>query len=145
MSSLKTFFGFSYKTKWMCLEALVLSAHYRYLVLKKPFVKYADSIGVQGYESSETENKDLIILEIRKAVEAVCKRTPWESKCLVRALTAKKMLNRRGYFCTLYMGVAMDTAGVMVAHAWLRCGNVYVTGGNGGKRYTVTAIFGDKC
>ena len=34
--------------------------------------------------------------------------TPWESKCLVRAMTAKKMMKKRGYKTTLYLGVGKD-------------------------------------
>lgn len=82
-------------------------------------------------------------------------------------MTAKKILNRKGFPCTLYMGVKMEQeAGKeaehsnmephtnmeshtnmephMVAHAWLRCGNIFVSGGDGSREYTVTAIYGDR-
>ncbi len=38
--------------------------------------------------------------------------TPWESKCLVRAMTAKKMMKKRGYKTTLYLGVGKDEEGI---------------------------------
>ena len=31
----------------------------------------------------------------------------------------------------------------MEAHAWLRCGNRYITGLAGADRFTVTAVYGD--
>lgn len=127
----------------MCLKAFVLSAYYRFLILKKPFSEISAKIGTLGYETPQIRNTDKYIKDVQLVVGAVCGHTPWESKCLVQALTAKKMLNRRKFNCTLYMGVALETSGEMVAHAWLRCGTVHVTGGNGFKQYAVTAIFGD--
>ena len=62
-----------------------------------------------------------------------------ESKCLVRALAAQRLLCRRGLSSTLYLGCGMEE-GKMVAHAWLRFGEMYVTGGDGGG-YTTVARF----
>ena len=97
-----------------------------------------------AYETEKEDRQDIVLYEVSHAVAAVCSRTPWESKCLVRALTAKKMLNRRKLPCTLYMGVTLQENGEMVAHAWLRCGRKYVSGGNGSRQYTVTTIYGDQ-
>ena len=60
----------------------------------------------------------------------MCSRTAWESKCLVRALTAQRLLKKKGIPSTMYLGCKMEE-GNMVAHAWLRVGKLYVTGGNG--------------
>ncbi len=128
--------------KWAIPEAVVLSAYYRYIILHRPFAKISPAIGVLRLETPE-ERPTQAVWAVKKTVEVVSKRMPWSCTCLVQALTAKKMLNRRGLGCTLYMGVATDSAGKMEAHAWLRCGDTYVTGGNGAKRYTVTAVYGD--
>ena len=58
---------------------------------------------------------------------------------LVRALAAQRLLCRRGLSSTLYLGCGMEE-GKMVAHAWLRFGEMYVTGGDGGG-YTTVARF----
>ena len=126
----------------MLPEALFLSAYYRFLILYIPFAKLSQKIGTLGYETPFDTDYRNIVRQIRTVVEAVCRHTPWESKCLVRALTAKKMLNRRGCPCTLYMGVKQTGDGKMDAHAWLRCGDMYVTGGKG-TGYAVTGLFGD--
>ena len=76
---------------------------------------------------------------IARIVGKVCDKTPWESKCLVRALAAQRLLCRRGLSSTLYLGCGMEE-GKMVAHAWLRFGEMYVTGGDGGG-YTTVARF----
>ena len=76
---------------------------------------------------------------IAQIVGKVCDKTPWESKCLVRALAAQRLLCRRGLSSTLYLGCGMEE-GKMVAHAWRRFGEMYVTGGDGGG-YTTVARF----
>ena len=63
-------------------------------------------------------------------VNQICEKTSWESKCLVRALTAQTLLKKKGIHTTMYLGCKMED-GKMVAHAWIRCGKMYVTGGNG--------------
>ncbi len=69
--------------------------------------------------------------KVSYAVDQVCQKTKWESKCLVRALTAQKLLRRKKIATTLYLGCGLDENGKMIAHAWLRCGKMYVTGGDG--------------
>lgn len=130
--------------KWMLMEAMVYSGYYRYQIRYRPFQKIAPGIGKLQYETTCKKVNNRAVAEVKWTVAAVCLRTPWESKCLVRALTAKKMLNRRGLPCTLYMGVQPDRQAGMVAHAWLRCGSTFVTGGNGAGNYAVTTIFGDE-
>ena len=63
-------------------------------------------------------------------VNRITQHTPWQSKCFVRALSAQRLLLEKGIESTLYMGVKYEE-GQMKAHAWLRCGELYVTGGNG--------------
>ncbi|MCA5963741.1 lasso peptide biosynthesis B2 protein [Blautia sp. RD014234] len=70
-----------------------------------------------------------ICKKVSYAVDQVCQKTKWESKCLVRALTAQKLLRRKKIATTLYLGCGLDENGKMIAHAWLRCGKMYVTGG----------------
>lgn len=88
--------------------------------------------GEEGKESVEWEPMEIYkyAASISRIVNRICNKTSWESKCLVRALTAQKLLKRKKIHSTMYLGCKMDE-GKMVAHAWLRCGAMYVTGGNG--------------
>ena len=63
------------------------------------------------------------------AVNEASKYTPWESKCLVKAITAQRMLKGYKIYSTIYLGINKDGENNMEAHAWLRCGSMYVTGG----------------
>lgn len=142
MRMIKTFWKLPLCVKWMLLECLWLSGWYRWHILKRPFSELSDRIGTLQAQTPEISVESPVLSQIRWAVGAVCSRTPWESKCLVRALTAKKLLNQRGFACTLYMGVARDKEGKMIAHAWLRCGTQYITGGDGAG-YAITTRYGD--
>lgn len=88
--------------------------------------------GEEGKESSEDETKEIYkyAASVSRIVNRICTKTSWESKCLVRALTAQKLLKRKKIHTTMYLGCRVED-GKMVAHAWLRCGRMYVTGGNG--------------
>lgn len=130
--------------KWMLVRVLWLAGKYRWLLLHRPFAELSPKIGELGYETAVEAVDVPEVREVQWAVSAVCRRTPWESKCLVQALTAKKLLNGYGLQCTLYMGVCKSEEGEMLAHAWLRCGNRIVTGASGRQRFTVTTIYGDR-
>lgn len=130
------------RTRYYVPEALWLSMVYRFRMKHRKFAAWSKTLGESGAESPEDTACDTRVHQIGRAVDWACSHTPWESKCMVRALTAKKMLNRRGYPCTLYMGVSTDENGKMIAHAWLRLGRTYVTGGTG-FGYAVTGKFGE--
>ncbi len=95
-------------------------------------------MGIRGEESKEKETEEnyRYAYHVAYAVSRVCNRTAWESKCLVRALCAQRLLHKKGIESTLYLGCGKEE-GKLVAHAWLRCGEVYVTGGNGAEYATV--------
>ena len=94
--------------------------------------------GEQGKESADSEKpwKYRYARNVAIVVDRICNKTPWESKCLVRALTAQKILKKKRIASTLYLGCAHE-GGKAVAHAWLRVGKMYVTGGNGETYITV--------
>lgn len=147
MKHLLKFMKIPFQRKFLFLKAFFLSGWYRFCIKKRPFSRLADKTGKSGYETDRSyEPADMEYLRsVKWAVTAASKRTPWESMCLVRALTAKKLLNRKGIPCTLYMGVRnKEKTGKMEAHAWLRTGRYIVTGENGYSNYVVTGIFGDE-
>ncbi len=115
----------------------------RYTLLTKPFKKIAPQLGQLdklGPEEALDEDALAIIRPVARSIKAVAAIVPWQSKCLVQAMTAKRMLERRGIETTLYLGVLKEGED-MKAHAWLRCGPCFITGGNGEKTYTVVRTF----
>ena len=72
------------------------------------------------------------------------RHTFWESQCLVKAIAAMKMLERRQIESTLYLGTAKDENGNLIAHAWLRSGPFYITGVEAMEKFTVVSKFAKK-
>lgn len=126
-------------------ESFVLLGLMRAAILLFPFQKITSIMGLtQGNTSSDTEPAMAVNpVDVGWAVQAAAARTPWESACLVQALTGMIMLTRRGSNATLYLGVAKDENGTetMTAHAWLRCGKVILTGTGGVERFSVISSF----
>lgn len=72
--------------------------------------------------------------QVAWAVEAVGRRLPWASSCLVQALAAESLLNRYGCPARLRIGVSKETS-ALLAHAWVECGDLVVVGGGDLARY----------
>lgn len=140
LKKLYSFLRFN-KNRRMYPEVLFLSAFYRFRILFVPMKKLQKRIGIMNEESAgeESEQHYRQAARISHVVNRICSRTPWESKCLVRALTAQHLLRRRRIPSTLYLGVGKKDDG-MIAHAWLRCGKYFVIGGNG-ESYAMVAKF----
>jgi hypothetical protein len=81
--------------------------------------------------------------EVGWAVTAAAAHTPWETTCLMQGLAAATLLRRRRIDTTLYLGVAGDGTGAdgLSAHAWLRCGDVVLTGARERWRFEPIATF----
>jgi hypothetical protein len=96
-----------------------------------------------GVESGRviSSHYDAVAQHVGWAVETMSRHVPWESRCLVNAISAWWMLNRRGVFGTVYFGVTHAPNNELNAHAWLRCGSRIVTGANGYERFRVLTCF----
>ncbi len=55
---------------------------------------------------------------------------PGGRNCLVRALAAHRMLNRRGIENNLRIGATKNAAYALAAHAWVECDGTNVIGGD---------------
>ena len=138
----KTFFKISNEIKVEFLKAFFYTGFYRAFILFVPFNKLRKRMGKHKKESAEKETRDVYksASHISWVVTLISSKTPWESKCLVQALTAQRMLKSKGISTTIYLGVRKE-GNEMKAHAWLRCGEYYVTGGAIREQYTVVAKF----
>jgi len=130
----------------LLMEAFVFLCLIRIAVLLVPFQRIAGFLGLIAQETpamqSSAEQKTAAT-SIGWAVRAAAYRIPWAGQCLSQALAAMMMLKRRGISCVLYLGVAKDLNGQesLAAHAWLTCGDVFVTGEGGHEKFSVLAKF----
>lgn len=142
MSKVKVLLSLNGRTLLLWIEALFYLGWARILV-KMPFSKVAPSLGTSMHETSDDqlESNKMALRQISSAIDLMSKYTIRDSKCLVRAIAAMKMLHRRQIESTLYLGTARDESKKMIAHAWLRSGRYYVTGKEGMERFTVVGKF----
>lgn len=113
-----------------------------------PFRHVAPSLGTHMAKTDETPLADgsrRVCVAVARAVRIAARHLPWECKCLAQAMAAQKMLRRRRLATTLYLGLAKGGGGderELSAHAWLRCGDMIVTGGEAMGLFTVVSMFG---
>ena len=130
----------SWRERLILAEALVMLGLARLALIILPFRRLASHLArplVDGKRGDLGEAR-----RVGVALHHAARVTPWRSKCLEQAVAGQWMLRRRGLRGTLSLGVAKEGE-VMEAHAWLRCGEQIVTGGQEVARYGVVARFGD--
>jgi hypothetical protein len=129
----------------LVLEAAIWVASSRMILELVPFRHIAKRLG-----QYMDETHCAIGAEERKSVQRVSwalgvirLRLPGGRKCLAQAIAGKMMLYFRSVQSTLYLGIATDDDEKLLAHAWLRVGDVIVTGAEGKERFTMVGAFGE--
>jgi hypothetical protein len=131
--------------KLLLVEAFLLLGWAR-ILKSKSFSKVSPSLGEHMNETSliiEESQKNLL-KNVSEAVNLMSRHTIWESMCLVKAIAAMKMLERRNIESTMYLGTAKDESGKLIAHAWLRSGPFYITGAEVMEQFVVVSKFAKK-
>jgi hypothetical protein len=134
LKPLWSFLRFSAAQRKAVTEAILFSGAARLCLLFVPFKRLHRFLGKVGFES----HRDPVEVErapdvrmVKKAVEITARRVPWRCLCFEQAITANWMLKRRGIGGTIYLGVRAKNQTGIDAHAWLRVGPVWLTGGGG--------------
>jgi hypothetical protein len=111
-----------------------------------PFRLLAGCLGEAMTESSQVVScRDTRLLtELRWALKGIGIRFKWAQQCLVQAMAAQWMLQRRGFTSTLYLGVRKDDYDALSAHAWLRTGPDILVGAENQPEFRVVALFGNR-
>lgn len=107
------------------------------------FRTIARGLGMPMVESPFEEEPDAhdIVNVLPRSIDTLSRFLPFECKCLVQAIAAKKMLDRRHVKCTFYLGVKKGDGDLFAAHAWVRVGEKIVTGDTQVDEYTVVSMF----
>ena len=143
MSRLRNYINFSSHEKKMFFLALYYSAFARYLTFFYSIKQFSKFLGEHNTETPENHIVELdeILGIIRKSVRRGAKYTPWRTKCMEEAIIAKFLLKKLKLQSTIYFGVSKNNNKEMIAHAWLRCGDIIITGYKGVKKFTKVASF----
>ena len=99
--------------------------------------EHSGEVVKQVLDSSEAE----LAGQIGWAVRAAAAYTPWNNSCLVQVIAAQNMMRSRGVGGAIYLGAARGEGEEFAAHAWLKHGDVFVTGEAGHEEYQVLTTF----
>lgn len=145
VKKIRLFFSLDSKMKRLLIESFIYLGWAR-ILKKKPFSKIAPSLGVHMQETtySSNSNDKETLSRVSEAIHLMSRYTIWESQCLVKAIAAMKLLEKREIESTLYLGTGKDENGAFAAHAWLRSGPYYITGSEGMEKFTVVSKFAKK-
>jgi Transglutaminase-like superfamily len=78
---------------------------------------------------------------VRRAVRRAARISPWRNDCLPQALTAALLCRLLAVPVTTHLGVRLDGAAPLEAHAWTCVGRVAVTGGEGFSGWAPVSCF----
>lgn len=141
----KLFWSFNFFTKKLLIEAWLYLGWAR-AFKSMQFKKVANYLGEPMAETSYCidELNKKVIMNISEAINLMSRHTFWETMCMVKAIAAMKMLEKRRIESTIYFGTTKDSEGKIQAHAWLRSGPYYVTGFEEKHLFTVVGKFANK-
>jgi hypothetical protein len=146
MNRLSKLIRLSWRDRLFLAEATFWLGIARSVLCILPFRRIAPHLGHHMANSPETDvsKHKTTLKRISWAIVTVSRYAPWDCKCLVQAIAGKRMLQIRGLPSTLYLGVSKDEAEGFSAHAWLRCGEMVLTGSQGKDRFTVVSTFAER-
>jgi len=132
-------------------SALVQLARARWSLKRKPFQEQIS--GMRRVDGSVDAKNSFgridaaqatLAEDIGRAIGRAARQLPWDSSCLVRVLAAQRMLQARGVPGAFYIGAdkgSGSSESEFAAHAWLVCGDRFVTGEEGHEKYAVVGGF----
>ncbi len=124
MIFLRKFVQLPKEEKMLFFEAVFL------LFFSKAFLLLPFRYCIKRLHTSEKMNiiTDFVLLsKIRDAVSRANKLAFWKNRCLVGSFCARLMLQRRNIDSVMYLGLQFKNGKELVAHAWLKSGDIYIT------------------
>ena len=125
------FFKLSNRNKLLFLYCYCLTGIFRIIILTIQFPLISKwflqprKIKTSGSSTTHTEMAENIGLMVARA----SKYTPWESKCLVQALTCKLVLRQASIVSTAYIGMVKEKNSKLEGHAWVSYNEHIILGG----------------
>jgi len=104
-------------------------ARFRHAI--RPLGKILSELQEECLQADNNAGGKVDLVCLSWAIGAAAARVPWRSDCLPQAMAAHRWLRRYGLRPEFFVGVAKKKDGQVEVHAWLRCGDLLVTGGDG--------------
>ena len=138
--------GLPFNEKKLFLQSLGVSLQTYFVISLIPMKWYQKKLLGEQVRRTDTplyqvSADDKKIKLVAKTVRRCAKYAPWNTKCLVQAITAKNLLRRYNIQSLLVLGVAKLNNSDLSAHAWLKVGDKIITGKKGMNRFTEVSRF----
>jgi hypothetical protein len=130
------YFSFSHRDRRALYEAGFCLVWARLLLLFPfrriaPFLGRAEPVNAARPVAALSDEQRREAVAVRRALLRISRHLPWHSSCLVCAIAGRIMLRRR----------RMHSPVALAAHAWLRSGDVDVTGADVASQYSPIVAF----
>lgn len=135
MGKLGTFLRLTNAEKGAAAEALARLAWAQLLVVGVPPKRWREPL--LAAEAGGAPGDAATLRLVRQAVSRAARNIPTAPNCLPQALAARQMLRRRGIASELYIGRETGKADRHAFHAWLKAGEVWITGDCDESRYAL--------
>jgi len=135
-------------TRFTLIRAYYRLGSARFMLATRPFKQIVAGLNI-GHRPESQSHVDKALLDgalrIGWAVQTAARYTPWESSCLVQVLAAQRMLRQQGIAGSIFIGTvtgsSQQDSHTLSAHAWLKCGDQFITGESGHERFEVLSLF----
>lgn len=143
--AVKLFISQGREERLMIMEAFLQLGFAKVMTWRR-FSNIASKLGEPMQETSNENNAAVraLLRKVSTAIAIASRYTPWKSTCMVRAIAAMRMLEKRQIESTLYLGTTRDENKSLIAHAWLRSGSLYISGAEEMERFTIVQTFAKK-
>ena len=141
-SAARKFLRLSWQDRLLILEATFWLALAGFAIAVLPFRQVAFLAAPPIREPKVPHEIRLVKLRrIRWAIITTARRVPWRARCFQQGFAAQAMLRRRGVPSVLYYGAAQDDKSGLLAHVWVRAGDIDVVGCEIAYRFATLATF----
>jgi len=106
------------------------------LIRMVPFGVIARRIEAEMRWRTSPAEAEVASQQVKWALAAAQRRIPWTVPCLALAVTANRLLARRGVPSELWLGVRPAGTSTIDAHAWLVAEGRVITGSAGKPQFT---------
>lgn len=141
MKLLRKFFSLTFLEKKLLLKALFLSLVVKLIVKLLPMRWYKRILEYPGTPVDPISPNEKMVYYVSAAVNRSSRYAPWRTRCLVDAITAKLLLQHYHIRSTLFLGVSKEGKNSLIAHAWLKYNDIFITGKRGYQKFTVVSSF----
>jgi hypothetical protein len=119
----------------MVFEALGFLLQYKWKIATQHSAKYLPAYVLKEEKKADMQ-KEISGKQAAKIINGIAWRLPFLSSCMLKALAAHRMLQKRGVPHTIHFGVYKSSPEKLEAHAWLSINNEVLIGGGGLAKFT---------